>query len=41
VFQTLYDFLTHTKGVCYLLAFGLLIGFIPFFKFLTDREDRK
>jgi len=39
MFETLFDFLTHTKGVAYIIAFALLLGFIPFFRFLTDREE--
>jgi hypothetical protein len=36
--HTLFDFLTMTKGVTYLVAFGLMVGFIPFFLYLTNRE---
>ena len=36
--ETMWDFLTLTKGVSYVLAFGLLLGFIPFWSFLTQRE---
>ena len=38
--HTLQDFLSHTKGICYLVAAAFLIGFIPFWLFLTDREKR-
>lgn len=36
--HTLFDFLTMTKGMTYLVAFGLMVGFIPFFLYLTNRE---
>jgi hypothetical protein len=36
--HTLFDFLTHTKGMAYIVAGVLLIGFVPFWKFLTERE---
>ncbi len=35
---TLWDFLTWTKGVSYVLAFVVLVAFIPFWGFLTQRE---
>jgi hypothetical protein len=35
---TLFDFLTHTKGVAYVVAGLLLVLYIPFWKFLTERE---
>lgn len=35
---TLFDFLTHTKGMAYLVAGLLLLAYIPFWKFLTERE---
>lgn len=38
MFQTLWDYLTFTKGVGYVVAFALLLCFIPFYLFLTDRE---
>jgi len=34
----LWDFLTWTKGVSYVLAFGALVSFVPFWLFLTQRE---
>ncbi len=37
---TLWDFLTHTKGVAYVVAFALLLCFIPFWSYLTDRERK-
>jgi hypothetical protein len=36
--HTLFDFLTYTKGLGYIVAGLLLVGFIPFWKFLTERE---
>ena len=36
--QTLFDFLTYTKGVGYIVAGLLLVGFVPFWRFLTERE---
>ena len=38
--HTLWDYLTFTKGVGYLLAFGILLGFIPFWLLLTEREKK-
>ncbi len=38
MFHTLVDFLTHTEGTTYILIGVLLISFIPFWKFLTERE---
>ncbi len=39
MFYTFFDFLTQTKAVGYLLAFGLMLCFIPFYLYLTERED--
>jgi hypothetical protein len=36
--ETLWDFLTYTKGWAYIFAFLMAAGFIPFWAFLTDRE---
>ena len=36
---TLFDFLTHTKGLAYVVAGALLLAYIPFWKYLTERED--
>lgn len=36
--HTLFDFLTHTKGMTYIVAGILLVCFIPFWQFLTERE---
>ena len=39
-FHTLQDFLTFTKGMSYILMFALLMIFIPFWLFLTERENK-
>jgi hypothetical protein len=39
MFHTLFDFLTHTEGVTYILIGVLAISFIPFWRFLTEREE--
>ena len=36
--ETLWDFLTFTKGYGYVVAFGLMLAFIPFYLMLTERE---
>jgi hypothetical protein len=36
--HTLFDFLTHTKALGYVVAGLLLVLSIPFWKFLTERE---
>jgi hypothetical protein len=38
--ETLWDFLTFTKGYSYVVAAILLVAFIPFWSFLTEREPR-
>ncbi len=38
--QTLFDFLTFTKGWTYVTAGICLVVFIPFWLFLTDREKK-
>ena len=38
--QTLWDFLTQTKGWVYVIAFALLLVFIPFWMYLTEREKK-
>jgi hypothetical protein len=39
--HTLFDFLTHTKGIAYIVAGALLVSFIPFWRFLTERERER
>jgi hypothetical protein len=41
MFHTLQEYLTFTKGTCYVLAGLFLIGFIGFWLFLTNREEKK
>ena len=38
--ETLWDFLTYTKGYGYLFAGILLVSFIPFYLYLTERETK-
>lgn len=38
---TLQDFLTLTKGVSYIVSAVILIGFIPLWLFLTEREKKQ
>jgi len=38
-FYTLFDFMTHTKGCSYIVAGLFLVGFIPFWRWLTEREE--
>jgi hypothetical protein len=37
--HTLFDFITFTKGMAYVIAGLLMVGFIPFWLFLTERES--
>ena len=39
--HTLQEFFAHTKAVSYLIALVLMTGFIPFWRFLTERERNK
>jgi hypothetical protein len=36
--HTLFDYLTHTKAMGYIVAALVLLAFIPFWRFLTERE---
>jgi hypothetical protein len=38
--ETLWDFLTYTKGISYVVAFIFLVIFVPFWGFLTEREKK-
>lgn len=38
--NTYVDFLEFTKGIGYVLAAVFLVGFIPFWLFLTEREKK-
>ena len=40
-FLTLQDFHSFTKGSCYVVMLVLLVCFIPFWLYLTEREDRE
>lgn len=41
MFYTLQDFMTHTKGVVYIIM-GVILVLMPlFWRFLTDRDDQK
>ncbi|MGE4552291.1 MAG: sulfate respiration complex protein HmcD [Desulfovibrionaceae bacterium] len=37
-FYTLQDFLTHTKGLIYVLMGGALVCFVLWWRFLTGRD---
>jgi hypothetical protein len=39
--HTLQEFFAHTKAVSYIVAVILLIGSIPFWRFLSERGERK
>ena len=39
IFFTLQDYLTHTKGVAYILIVLILLGMLGFWNFLTGRDD--
>jgi len=38
MFHTLHEFTFHVESVGYLVSLLVLVGFIPFWRFLTDRE---
>lgn len=38
--KTLFDFMTYTKGVTYLLAVLFMVGFTFFWLFLVDRDKK-
>ena len=38
---TLQDFMTHTKGITYLVMAGILIALPLFWCFLTGRDEKK
>lgn len=38
---TLHEFATRTEGISYLLSAVILLSFIFFWLFLTDREPRE
>lgn len=39
--ETLLDYIFETKKISYLVAVILMIGSIPFWRFLTEREEKK
>ena len=39
--ETLQEFLNLTKGTSYLIAVIVMMGFIPFWFFLTEREKKE
>lgn len=39
IYYTLQDFMTHTKGVTYIIMVLALISITAFWRFLTDRDD--
>ena len=40
-FYTLQDFMTHTKGVVYILIVVILIGMAGFWSFLSDDKEKR
>ena len=40
-FYTLQDFLNFTKGSAYVMMLVVAVAFIPFWLFLTDREEKE
>ncbi len=41
MFYTLQDFMTHTKGVVYIIMGAILVLMPLFWRFLTDKDDQK
>ena len=41
IFYTLQDFMTHSKGITYLVMAGILIALPLFWFFLTGRDEKK
>lgn len=41
IFYTLHDFMLHTKTITYLVMGGILIGLLLFWRFLTERDEKK
>jgi len=40
-FNTLQDFMTHTKGIAYLLIGVALVALPLFWRFISGRDDKK
>lgn len=38
--HTLLEYIIETKEASYVVAIALMVGFIPFWKFLTEREKK-
>jgi hypothetical protein len=41
IFNTLHDFMLHTKNITYILMFGILVIMPLFWLFLTGRDEKK
>ena len=39
--ETLLDYIFETKKISYIVALILMVGSIPFWRLLTEREDRE
>ena len=39
--ETLLDYIFETKKLSYIVALILMIGSIPFWRFLTEREEKR
>jgi hypothetical protein len=39
VFYTLHDFMLRTESITYILIVAALLGFIFFWRFLSERDD--
>ena len=41
VFHTLQEFMTHTKGVTYIIMVLALLAFVGFWRFLAANDDEE
>ncbi len=39
--ETLLDFIFETKKISYIVALIFMAGAVPFWRFLTEREERR
>ena len=39
--ETLLDYIFETKKISYIVAVILMVGSIPFWRFLTEREEKR
>lgn len=39
--HTLHEFVFHTEAMGYLLSLVILLAFIPFWRFLTERQEHE